>query len=772
MSTVDPDMAASRGSFRNRAQVILCACTLAVSCAGEMVAQEQPLHIRINQIVDHSTLGPRGTTSDDLAFLRRIHLDLTGRIPSAGQARAFLAETAPDKRVREIDRLLASPDYTRHMALVFDIMLMERRGNSHVKTGELRAWLRKAIEDDRPYPEIAAAFIAADGTPEKQRPASAFFLERGGEPNLMTREIGRMFFGIDLQCAQCHDHPNIDDYLQTDYYGLFAFVSRTSVFRPDAKKPALLGESSTGAASFKSVFTDRQAITGPRAPGAVEIVEVTFPPGDEYHSRPAKNVRGIPKFSRREKLAELIAAGGNRDFDRNIANRLWAVMLGRGLVHPVDQHHSDNPPTIPELLDLISTEFAASNYNVRFLLREIAQTGIYQRSFQLPENLTPSVNEAHKTIPELKAVAGKSSELVDVKQAAADALLEQLDAALAEARPIRAELNKAIAAGQAAAKKRNETAAALAAKKTSYTTRQKQSATVSEVAQKARAAASILADDKELAAVATKLEAKVKTLTAETTKLKAAVDAAVKPATSAETALAAAATAINPHREKIAPVETKIRERRTAFISAQQELHRYRETLRSTERRIEFLESLIALNSAEAQLSSLSDALPSATQANIAARQAAETALATLEAARTAMTNAAQLVVSTTSKLNTTQATLAKQQTASQFTSEALVSAQTSLKQLPEDPDITQAVAKLETSAARIAQALAVSQAALPEQTKAAAQAQATARTIRQLVSVRVHEWWVVRARMENGRHWSFFEVIVQAMHAPRLLHR
>lgn len=358
MSPVDSNGCVCASGFRGHIRLLLCAGTLVFFGAGQVIAQTQPLHVLINQIVENSTLGPRGGKADDLAFLRRIHLDLTGRIPSIDHARTFLADTAPDKRVREIDRLLASSDYSRQIALVFDIMLMERRGNSHVKTGELRAWLRKALDENRPYPEIAAAFIAADGTPEKQRPASAFFLERGGEPNLMTREIGRMFFGIDVQCAQCHDHPNIDDYLQTDYYGLFAFVSRTSIFRPDAKKPALLAESSSGAASFKSVFTDRQAITGPRAPGAVEILEVVFPPGDEYHSRPAKNVRGIPRFSRREKLAELIAAGGNRDFDRNIANRLWAVMLGRGLVHPVDQHHSDNPPAIPELLDLISTEFS------------------------------------------------------------------------------------------------------------------------------------------------------------------------------------------------------------------------------------------------------------------------------------------------------------------------------------------------------------------------------------------------------------------------------
>lgn len=709
--------------------VVFCAGVLAT--AESAVAQD-PLHVRINQIVDKATLGPRGEKAGDLAFLRRIHLDLAGRIPSIEQARAFLADATPDKRAKEIDRLLASPDYSRHMALVFDVMLMERRGNSHVKTPELRAWLRKAIDENKPYREIAAAFIGADGTPEKVREASAFFLERGGEPNLMTREIGRMFFGVDVQCAQCHDHPNIDDYLQTDYYGLYAFVSRTTVFRPDAKKPALLAESPNGVASFKSVFTDRQAITGPRAPGAVEITEAFFAPGDEYTTRPAKNIRGIPKFSRRAKLAELIGKGGNRYFDRNIANRLWAIMLGRGLVHPVDQHHSDNPPAIPELLDLISTEFAKSDYNIRFLFREIALTDIYQRSFQLPANLAPSVDEAQKSLPELKKLVETSTKVVEEKQTAADTLLEQLDAALAEAVPIRTAYNKAISAGQAAAKKRNDTAAALAAKKTPYEAKQKQATSIGEVATKAKAAADILKDDKELAAAAAKFDAKAKALAAEAAKLKAAVDAATKPAADAATALAAATKAIEPHLAKLTPAETKIREKRTAFIAAQQELYSNRETLRSTERRIEFLESLIALNSAEIQLASLNKELPGVTTAEAAAKKDAATATAMFNSATAEMKTASANAASTEATLNTTKTNFAKQQQGSKLVGETLTSARASLKQLPQDADLTQAVAKLDASAARIAKELAASQAALPGQTKAAADAKtalATAKT-------------------------------------------
>ena len=367
--------------------------------------------------------------------------------------------------------------------------------------------------------------------------------------------------------------------------------------------------------------------------------------------------------------------------------------------------------------------FAKSDYNIRFLIREIALTGIYQRSFQLPANLAPSVDEAQKSLPELKKLVETSTKLVEEKQTAADALLEQLDAALAEAVPFRTACNKAVSAGQAAAKKRNDTATALAAKKTSYEAKQKQATSLGEVATKAKAAADILKEDKELAAAAAKFDAKAKAQATEAVKLKAAVAAATKPATDAATALAAATKAIEPHLSKLTPAETKIRETRTSFIAAQQELYSHRETLRSTERRIEFLESLIALNSAEIQLASLNKELPSVTTAEATAKKDAATATAMFNSATTDMKTAAANATSTEATLNATKTNLAKQQQASKLLGETLTSARASLKQLPQDVDLAQAVAKLDASADRIAKVLAASQTALPSQTKAAADA-------------------------------------------------
>jgi hypothetical protein len=216
------------------------------------------------------------------------------------------------------------------------------------------------------------------------RPAARFVLDRDAEPNAVTRDIGRLAFGMDLQCCQCHDHPLIDDYYQNDYYGLFAFVHRTSLFTEPKSKAVQLTEKADGEASFKSVFTgsgsDRAV---PRLPkGAVLFVEPTFAKGAEYKVKPDKTVRGVPQFSRRAKLAEMIA--GDRAFARNMANRLWALMFGRGIVHPVDFHYAGNPPANPALLSLLAGELKAGGFQLRPLLRELTFTRAYQRSCDAP----------------------------------------------------------------------------------------------------------------------------------------------------------------------------------------------------------------------------------------------------------------------------------------------------------------------------------------------------------------------------------------------------
>lgn len=665
------------------------------------------LHTQIDQLSDTAAVGPRGAVVDDLTFLRRVTLDLTGRIPSIVDSRAFLADKTSDKRARAIDRLMSSPDYFRHLAVVFDVMLMERRADKHVKNVEFRAWLQEFFQQKKPYNELVHTLLSADGTDEKQRAASAFFLEREVEPNLLTREIGRMFLGIDLQCAQCHDHPLIDDYHQTDYFGTFGFVNQLTLFRPDAKKPALIGETVRGQSSFKSVFTDREAVTSPRLPGEVEIVEPVFAVGDEYSIRPAKNVRSVPKFSRREKLAELISSGQNPLFRRNIANRLWAMMMGRGLVHPVDQHHSENPATNPELLDLLGNEFAKSNFDVTTLLREIALSQTYQRSWQLPADLAPSSAVATKLLADLNAQVKTADAEVDAKREEADAALESLDEALAEAKPLRTALQKAMTTAQAEATKRDAASAKVTVDQSKFDQKQKIAVAVRAAADSAKSALASIADDKELATSAKTIDTKATKLEAEATKLKTTLDASVKAAAAAEAKLAEVNKPVAPARAALAPVETKVRERRAVHVALREEVRRIREVAQHSQRRARFLETVMNLDAAEDSLAKAEPTLASLSPMNTAAQKEYAAAEKLRQTSETQMKAAANAATASKATLAGLEKQLTSLQLAATSIDGSLAGARGAAKALNDDTDLAQAVVRLDVAQKRIGSNLA-----------------------------------------------------------------
>jgi hypothetical protein len=347
----------------------------------------------------------------DAEFLRRVWLDLAGMIPMSGEARAFLDDPSPYKRLALIDRLLESPTYARRMQEVFDVVLMERRPDLYVPSEPWRQFLHKAFAENRPYDLIVRQILAADGTDPATRSAARFLLDREGDPNVITRDVGRLFLGMDLQCCQCHDHPLIDGYKQQHYYGLYAFVSRTvlvggkeadGTIMPGSV--AMLGEKADGDVTFSSVFKKKISHrTGPRVLEGASPSEPSDPKGQEYLIPPDKDnkVPPVPVHSRRKLLGPSLSAAESRAFARNIANRLWALFMGRGVVHPLDLHHDDNPPTNPELLDLLARRFVAMNYDIKALLRELALTRAYQRSSEPPPSSSPELAE-----PRHFAVAG------------------------------------------------------------------------------------------------------------------------------------------------------------------------------------------------------------------------------------------------------------------------------------------------------------------------------------------------------------------------------
>jgi hypothetical protein len=496
-----------------------CARLLAVSLTllylgqwSSVSAQDQPpLHERIDQLVEASAIGPVAPTCSDADFVRRIYLDLTGVIPTPEETRAFLADQSADKRAKLIDALLASPAFNRHMAMTLDVMLIERRPD---KTALLKPWLEyllTSLSANKPLDQLYREMLAADGS-DALRPAARFTLNREAEPNLMTRDIGRLAFGMDLQCAQCHDHPLIDDYYQADYYGLFAFVQRTSLFNDAKKKEMLLGEKADGEASFKSVFTGNAADgVRPQLPkGAVLYVEPTFAKGEEYTSVPAKDVRGIPKFSRRAALAGMIAE--SIEFRRNLANRLWAHMFGRGIVHPVDFHHADNPPAHPELLTLLATELKAGGFNLRTMLRELALTRAYQRSCDAPRPEQLNFAEIADRLVRLEAAkAERTAALEPLKESLAKAkadrkaALDQNQALVAQIAPLEMALAAARSALDKAAADRKAAEDDLAKKKD-------QAQAVADASAKAAEAVAKIPEDKVLAEAAGKIAERAKEL--------------------------------------------------------------------------------------------------------------------------------------------------------------------------------------------------------------------------------------------------------------------
>jgi hypothetical protein len=363
------------------------ACVAAFLAAPASAAE--PLHIRIDALIAAGQKGhekERAAVAGDAEFLRRVYLDLAGTLPSSDEVRAFLADGDKAKRERLIDKLLASPAYARRMTWHFDVVLMERHADKKVPRTEWEKYLTAVFAENKPYDAFARDLLAADGTDPKTRPAAKFYLDRDFEPNLVTKDIARVFLGRNLQCAQCHDHPLIDAYKQSEYYGIFAFLNRSFLF-PNANDPkAVLAEKADGEVNFVSVFdkAKKQSTTLPRVMEGKAFDEPKFDKGKEWKTAPAKNVRPVPNYSRREKLAAAMTSADNPYFARAGANRLWALLLGRGLVHPVDLDHAANPPSHPELLDVLAKEFAGHKFDVKWLLREIALSDTYQRSSELP----------------------------------------------------------------------------------------------------------------------------------------------------------------------------------------------------------------------------------------------------------------------------------------------------------------------------------------------------------------------------------------------------
>jgi hypothetical protein len=325
----------------------------------------------------------------DATFVRRIYLDLVGRIPTRDEARRFRADTESDKRRRLIDTLLESPEYGRHMSNVFDAFLMGRRGAEKQDERRNHGWLdylENGFNENRAWNEMARDILLARPVGQTDHGAVWFLYERKNKHQDIAEAIAPGFFGVQVQCAQCHDHPLAAEIEQRHYWGLVAFYNRGKNVNTDAG-PRISESAIGGFAKFTDLsgmandaqltFLGKSLVVPEIAPVAAE--KSAEDATENYVDRDANgrelNPR-VPKFSRREQFVEQIV-NDNPLVARALVNRLWALLLGRGIVHPVDMMDSNHAPSHPRLLDWLARDFADSGYNIKRLVRQIVSSRTY-----------------------------------------------------------------------------------------------------------------------------------------------------------------------------------------------------------------------------------------------------------------------------------------------------------------------------------------------------------------------------------------------------------
>lgn len=667
---------------------------LALSSLSFAMGDDRPLHQQIDELVGFGSV-PLCT---DAEFLRRASLDLTGRPPAVEEVRKFLADTSPDKRSTLVDHLLESPHHLRHFTTFLDVMLMERRAIKHVSQDEWTAWLYQSVRENKPWNVLAREILAADGDQPEKRAAVRFYLDRDAEPNLLTRDVSRIFFGRDIQCAQCHDHPSVRDYLQSDYQGLLALLSPGYIVavKKGEASVSVYGERAGSDIQFESVFIKGTPHrTGARVPGNSVLDEPFFLPGDEYEVAVADGVKAVPKFSRRKQLAELATNGQNRLFNENIANRLWAMMFGQGLFQPVDMNHPANPPLNPALLALLSERLVAQNYDMRAFLKELALTQTYQRPFETPADFNAEATIAKAELEQLQTRRDAIQQACDAAQQKFEQAEETWFTAEKSMLPAVAALDTACAGCADARKKMNEVQTTLTTASTQLTAKQTVLPAVKAAADAATQAIAQLPNDAELVAAAQKFNERNQQLTKEVGDLQKVVDENTSKmpelTTTFETTRQNVETS-KPSAEQLrADWKTKEQDvlaARSALTKETTQLEAINKQLVTTKRLTELSELTAATAADQQQISEKSAALAAAQQqvSEMAPQMATQTL--ELQAANEAVNAAVQT-------LNLAKGNLAVLQEQSQAVLAAMQSTEAARAKIPDDLVLTETVQKL-----------------------------------------------------------------------------
>lgn len=346
-----------------------------------------PVAAAIDREIDRGLAAAKAAASppaNDAEFLRRASLDIAGRIPTAERAAAFLDSPDPRKREALIDELLASPDYGRHLAGLWRPLLAPRDpANAKPQPDRFSPWLADQFNRNRGWDATAAELVGATGD-VKERPETSFLMAHAEnaqpKPDLLAGAVGRVFLGVQVQCAECHDHP-LAPWTQADFWGVAAFFGRVRNAGTKGPPWVLTEDPDPKPLAVKNGGVDRPKVL----PGGRIVIPGTGGNKGAGREVPAKVLGGGPlrlddAAAFRPGFVAWLTARDNPYFARAFANRTWARLFGRGLVDPVDNLHADNPPSHPALLDLLAAEFAASGFDVKHLIRCVCTTRAYQRT--------------------------------------------------------------------------------------------------------------------------------------------------------------------------------------------------------------------------------------------------------------------------------------------------------------------------------------------------------------------------------------------------------
>jgi len=314
---------------------------------------------------------------DDRTFVRRVTLDLVGRIPTPEESSAFLFSAAPDKRSALVDRLLASDEAARNFREIWDALLMGRsaRREAQRQEGGWHAFLEDAFQRDRPWNEVVRAMITARPEGPADKGSIWFLYERRNEYQQMAEAIAPVIYGTRIDCAQCHDHPLAGEIKQGHYWGLVAAFNRSK--NSERGGPPIVRESAFGGyMNFTNLKKESQPAVVALLTGRVIDEPRSEEDKPDLYVRSSGGVQ-VPKFSRRSALAEA-ATTNNPLLARSFVNHTWALLWGRGIVDPPSEMNSKHPPSHPELLDWLADDFSQHGYNVRRLIRAIVLSRGYQ----------------------------------------------------------------------------------------------------------------------------------------------------------------------------------------------------------------------------------------------------------------------------------------------------------------------------------------------------------------------------------------------------------